>query len=458
LTPPQDAAPDDVRGGSAGDRLTSGRVLALSLPIVLSNVTTPLLGVTNTAVIGRLGEAHLIGAVAIGATVFSLLFWAFGFLRMGTTGLTAQAAGAGDKAETVAILARALLIAGVAGCGLILLQWPVAALAFALIKGSTAVEENARTYFAIRIWSAPFALANYALLGWFIGLGKTRTALILQIGLNGANILLNASFVSGFGWGVAGVALGTLIAEALAAAFGLWLVVAEIGGWHAWPSWLRVLDRAALMRMVGVNTDLLVRTLSLLFAFTFFTAQAARAGDVVLAANEVLLQFLNVSAYLLDGFAFATEVLAGRAIGAAREERFRDAIRLSSVWAGGIALGVSAIYAVAGTAIIDALTTNATVRETARLYLPWAIAAPIVGVACFQLDGVFIGATRTRDMRNMMLVSLAIFLGAWAVLTPVFGNHGLWASLMVFFIARALTLVVHFPALEREAFRLAGGR
>jgi MATE family multidrug resistance protein len=172
----------------------------------------------------------------------------------------------------------------------------------------------------------------------------------------------------------------------------------------------------------------------------------------------VLLQFLNVSAYLLDGFAFATEVLAGRAIGAAREERFRDAIRLSSLWAGGIALGVSAIYAVAGTAIIDALTTNATVRETARLYLPWAIAAPIVGVACFQLDGVFIGATRTRDMRNMMLVSLAIFLGAWAVLTPVFGNHGLWASLMVFFIARALTLAVHFPALEREAFRLAGER
>ena len=440
------------RTSAADPALTYRGVLLLSLPIVLSNVTTPLLGVTNTAVIGQLGEAHLIGAVAIGATVFSLLFWAFGFLRMGTTGLTAQAAGAGDRQETAAILARALLIAGVAGLLLIMLQWPLSAASFALIKGSAAVEQEARSYFAIRIWSAPFALANYALLGWFIGLGRTRTALLLQLVLNGANIVLNLALVSVLARGVPGVALGTLIAEVLAAALGGVLALRAAGFGPLSLPWGRALDRAGMTRMLAVNADLMIRTLSLLFAFTFFTAQAARAGDVILAANEVLLQFMNVAAYLLDGFAFATEVLAGRAIGAARAEHFREAIRLSSVWAGVIALTVAAGYALGGGMLIDAITTNAAVRETARTYLPWAVCAPVVGVACFQLDGIFIGATRTRQMRNMMLISLTIFLAAWAILTPSFGNHGLWAALMVFFIARGLTLWLQLPALERAAF------
>jgi MATE family multidrug resistance protein len=248
------------------------------------------------------------------------------------------------------------------------------------------------------------------------------------------------------------VAAGTLIAEGLAAAFGLTLAFREIGGRGAALPWSRTLDRSGLIRMMAVNTDLLLRTLSLLFVFTFFTAQAARSGDVILAANEVLLLFLSVSAYLLDGFAFATEVLTGRAIGAARADRFRDAVKLSSVWAVGIAFAVSLLYTFFGTTIVDALTTNAAVRETARLYLPWAVAAPAIGVACFQLDGIFIGATRTRDMRNMILLSLVIFLAAWAALTPAFGNHGLWASLLVFFVARAVTLALHYPALQRAAF------
>jgi multidrug resistance protein, MATE family len=452
LLPGQKAARGIERQPIADEWLTYGRVLALSLPIILSNVTTPLLGVTNTAVIGQLGEAHLIGAVAIGAQLFSLLFWAFGFLRMGTTGLTAQATGAGDTAETNALLARALLIAGAAGLALIILQHPLAWACLAMIKPSAAVEENAQAYFAIRIWSAPFALANYALLGWFIGLGKTRTALFLQLALNGANIVLNLVLVSVLGWGVPGVAAGTLIAEGLAAAFGLTLAFREIGGRGAALPWSRTLDRSGLVLMMAVNTDLLLRTLSLLFVFTFFTAQAARSGDVILAANEVLLLFLSVSAYLLDGFAFATEVLTGRAIGAARADRFRDAVKLSSVWAVGIAFAVSLLYTFFGTTIVDALTTNAAVRETARLYLPWAVAAPAIGVACFQLDGIFIGATRTRDMRNMILLSLVIFLAAWAALTPAFGNHGLWASLLVFFVARAVTLALHYPALQRAAF------
>lgn len=438
--------------GLHDETLSYGRVLAISLPIILSNVTTPLLGIGNTAAIGQLGEAHLIGAVAIGATIISLVFWAFGFLRMGTTGLTAQAAGAGDTGETSAVLGRALLIAGAAGCGLILVQAPLGWLSFSLMEASPAVESEAARYVAIRIWSAPFALANYALLGWFIGLGRTRTALLLQVGLNGVSILINIAFVSLAGWGVSGVAFGTLIAEALAAVSGLvlaWRILSRQGARMPWSS---VLDRDGLRRMTGVNADLMVRTLCLLFAFTFFTAQAARTGDVVLAANEVLLQFLSVSAYLLDGFAFATEVLTGRAIGAARKEIFREAVRLSSVMAVALSAAIAASYALAGGALIDAMTTNAEVRQAARLYLPWTVAAPLIGVVCFQLDGIFIGATRTRVMRNMMLLSLAIFFAAWAVLTPAYGNHGLWASLMVFFIARGVTLAVHYPALEEAAF------
>ena len=437
---------------SASGRLTYARVLAISLPIILSNVTTPLLGVTSTAVVGQLGAPHLIGAVALGATIFTLLFWAFGFLRMGTTGLCAQADGAGDQPEVSAILARALLLAGGAGLLLVALQAPLEWVSVYFLKGSAAVEAETRHYFHIRIWSAPFALANYAFLGWFIGLGRTRTALYLQVLLNGANVVLNIAFVSWLGWGVTGVAIGTLIAEILAAGVGAVIASRELRRRGVPADWGRAFDAVGLTRMLLVNSDLMIRTLCLLFAFTFFTAQAAKSGDVLLAANAVLLQFLNLSSYLLDGFAFATEVLTGRAIGAARLADFRRAVRLSSVWAATVSLAVAVIFLVGGGAIIDAMAANPEVRETARLYRPWALAAPVAGVACFQLDGIFIGATRTRDMRNMMIVSLAVFLAAWAVLTPAFGNHGLWASMIVFFVIRGVSLAAFYPALERASF------
>ena len=434
------------------ERLTYGKVLAISLPIILSNITTPLLGVTSTAVVGQLGEAHLIGAVALGGTIFTLLFWAFGFLRMGTTGLCAQADGAGDQHEVSAILARALLLAGGAGMLLILLQWPLEWMSVYFLNGSAAVEAETRNYFHIRIWSAPFALANYAFLGWFIGLGRTQTALYLQVVLNGVNVILNVAFVTWLGWGVQGVAIGTLVAEILAAGLGAVIAGRELARRAAAVDWERAFDGSGLTPMLAINADLMIRTLCLLFAFTFFTAQAAKSGDVILAANAVLLQFLNISSYLLDGFAFATEVLTGRAIGAARRAHFRRAVHLSSVWAAAVSLAVAAIFIVGGGAIIDAMAANPQVRETARHYLPWAIAAPVAGVACFQLDGIFIGATRTRDMRNMMILSLAVFLAAWALLTPIFGNHGLWASIIVFFIVRGVSLGAFYPALERASF------
>jgi len=419
--------------------------------MIFSNVTTPLIGAVDTAVIGQLGAAHLIGAVAIGATIFTFFYWAFGFLRMGTTGLTAQASGAERNREVLATLYRALLVAGTAGVAIIVLQWPISEATFALMGASPDVDEAARTYFTIRIWSAPAALANYALVGWFIGLGRAGMAFRLQLLLNLTNIGLDALFVLAFGWGVAGVAAGTLIAETGAAIVGLAVALRASGGLRI-RLW-RVFNAGKLRRMVAVNGDIMIRTLSLLFAFSFFTAQGARAGDLVLAANAILMHFLSVSAYFLDGVAYATEALTGKAIGARNPLRFRDAVRLSSIWAAGLSVAVGAVFWLTGGSVIDAMTVNDAVRALARDYLVWAALAPVIGVACFQLDGIFIGATRTRDMRNMMLLSLAIYLLVWAALTPPLGNHGLWAALMILFVTRALTLSFRFPALKRDAFK-----
>ncbi len=418
--------------------------------MIFSNVTTPLIGVADTAVIGQLGSASLIGAVAIGATIFTFFYWAFGFLRMGTTGLTAQASGAERSREVLATLYRALLVAGAAGVAIIALQWPIAEAAFALMGASPEAGEAARIYFDIRIWSAPAALANYALVGWFIGLGRAGMAFRLQLLLNLTNIALDSLFVLGFGWGVAGVAAGTLIAETGAAVVGLAVALRAAAGLRI-RLW-RVLNAAKLRRMIAVNGDIMIRTLSLLFAFSFFTAQGARAGDLILAANAILMHFLSISAYFLDGVAYATEALTGKAIGARTPARFAQAVRLSSIWAAGLSAFVGTVFWLGGGWMIDAMTVNEAVRALSREYLGWAALAPVIGVACFQLDGIFIGATRTRDMRNMMLVSLAIYLFAWAALTPAFGNHGLWAALMILFIVRALTLALRLPALRRAAF------
>jgi multidrug resistance protein, MATE family len=446
----QEASVTTPRTGQPPPRLRHRDVLAIALPMIFSNVTTPLIGAVDTAVIGQLGSAALIGAVAIGATVFTFFYWAFGFLRMGTTGLTAQASGAERNREVLATLYRALLVAGGAGVAIILLQWPIAEASFALMGASPDVDEAARTYFAIRIWSAPAALANYALVGWFIGLGRAGMAFRLQLLLNLTNIALDSLFVLGFGWGVAGVAAGTLIAETGAALVGLAVALRSASGLRI-RLW-RVFNAGKLRRMIAVNGDIMIRTLSLLFAFSFFTAQGARAGDLILAANAILMHFLSVSAYFLDGIAYATEALIGKAIGARDHARFADAVRLSSLWAAGLSICVGAAVWLGGGVVIDAMTISEPVRALAREYLIWAGLAPVLGVACFQLDGIFIGATRTRDMRNMMLVSLVIYLLAWAALTPAFGNEGLWAALMILFVARAITLALRMPSLKRDVF------
>ena len=426
-------------------------VLLIAWPIILSNISTPLLGLVDTAVIGNLGDPALIGAIAVGAMIFSFLFWGFGFLRMGTTGLVAQARGAGEDNQVRAAYYRALMLAIPIGLILITMQSPIAAAAFGAISGSTEVETAALEYFRIRIWAAPLSLAHLAVLGYLLGHQKSGTILGLQLLLNGTNIGLDLLFVVGFGWGVAGIAAATLIAEAMAAIVGLVLVHKHMQqnlGTAGIPLPL-IRDIPALARTLAVNRDIMIRTLCLIFAFAWFTNQGAKAGDVLLASNAILMQLVSFSAFFLDGYALAAESLVGTAVGARNNRQLELTLRYITELGLVTACGLSLIFFMLGPSIIDLLTTSADVRTTSREYLGWAIAAPLVSLWCYLLDGVFIGATSTREMRNAMIVSLVAYLIAWYLLTATFTNHGLWLSLHIYFIARAVTLYLYLPQVRK---------
>lgn len=423
--------------------LTHARVLRIAAPIIVANVTVPLLGLVDTAVVGQLGQAAPIGAVGLGAVILASVYWIFGFLRMGTTGLTAQAQGAGDADETGAILKRGLLVAGAAGLALIALQLPLAWAAFRLAPASPEVEALTRSYLSIRIWGAPAIIATYALTGWLIALERSRAVLALQLVMNGLNIGLDLGFVIGLGWGVPGVAAATVIAEVAGAGYGLWLCRAALK-----PTAARVFDALRLRRMASVNTDIMIRSVLLQGSFTAFVLLSAGQGDTLLAANQILLQFLALTSFLLDGFAFAAETLIGQAVGARRGGAFRRAVRLSALWSAAGALALTAGFALAGGAIIDAMTTAPEVRATARLFLFWAVLSPLFGVGSFLLDGIFIGATETRSMRNAMILSVAGYALTLWLLQPL-GNHGLWASMVVLQVLRAVTLGALYPRIPR---------
>jgi len=429
-------------------------VLRLALPIIFANVTVPLLGAVDTAVVGHLDEAYYLGAVAVGALIFSYIYWGFGFLRMGTTGLTAQALGAENAGEVKAILFRALLLAGGIGASVILLQAPIVGLAFALIGASAEVEHYAGIYFDIRIWGAPAVLANFVLLGWFLGNQNVRATVFLQIWLNLVNIVLDLVFVLGFGLGVAGVAVATLIAEYSTLVVGALLLRRE---WRrldpdgtAPTPVARLLDPDRLKELVVVNIDIFIRTLCLLTGFSWFTATGAAQGDVVLAANAVLMNFMTISAHALDGFAHAIEALVGRYKGRRDRAGFRAAVVAGTVWAAGVAAVFCLVWFLAGPLIIDVLTGIEAVRETARTYLVWVALMPAVAVWAFLLDGIFIGATRTADLRNMMIASLVVGVASMHWLTDLYGNTGLWLGLLIFMGARGVTLGLRYLPLERS--------
>ncbi|OUS35243.1 MATE family efflux transporter [Rhodobacterales bacterium 56_14_T64] len=430
--------------------LSHRRVLKIALPIVLSNATVPILGAVDTGVVGQLGAAAPIGAVGIGAIILGALYWMFGFLRMGTTGLAAQALGKGDHGEVAALLTRALMIAAVAGLTLILLQMPLIWLAFHFAPASPEVEMLARDYLQIRIWSAPAAIALFGINGWLIAQERTGAVLVLQLWMNGLNIVLDLWFVLGLGWGVSGVAVATLLAESSGLVVGLWLC-RDVFRLPDWRNWAQVFDRARLRTMALVNRDILIRSLlleAIIVSFMFF---GAGFGDEVLAANQVLLQFLMITSYGMDGFAFAAETLVGQAMGARRRASVRQSAKMAGIW--GLSLGVVTAlgFAVFGGWVIDVMTTSDAVRSEARLYLPWMVIMPVLSAAAWIFDGIFIGATATRDMRNMMLVSFGVYVFAVSVLVPVLNNHGLWLALLISFVARGISLGLRYPALESRA-------
>ena len=428
-------------------KLTHKRVLGVAIPIVLANATIPILGAVDTGVVGQMGLAVPIGAVGIGAIIISAIYWLFGFLRMGTTGLTAQAIGSNDHSETSALLVRGILIGLGAGLVLIMTQIPLFSAALGVAPASFEVESLAQEYLKIRVYSAPAAIAIFGITGWLIANESTRAVLVLMLLINSINIVLDFVFVLRLGWGVEGVAFATLIAEWSGLFFGLWLARKGFKNGY-WKNWSQIFDRARLTKMAKVNSDILIRSVLLEIAFVSFLFLGSSFDDATLAANQVLIQFLNITAYAMDGFAFAAEALVGKALGAKNRLIFRRSAVMTSQWGFGSVVVMALAFYVFGNTIINVMTTAEDVRAVSYEYLPWMVLAPLVGAAAWMLDGIFIGATRTADMRNMMFISFCVYLIALALLLPKYGNHGLWASLIIFSIARGVTLGYKYPKLE----------
>ena len=430
--------------------ITHRRVLSIALPIVISNATVPILGAVDTGVIGQLGGAAPIGAVGIGAIILGALYWIFGFLRMGTVGLTSQALGGGDAQEVRALFFRSIGIGVLAGMAFITFQIPIFAGAFWIAPASAEVEGLARAYMSIRVWSAPAAIAIYGLSGWLIAQERTRAVLMVQLFMNVANIVLDFWFVLGLGLGVEGVAVATLIAEWSGLGLGLYLCRQVFRG-LALSLWQQIVNRRRLIHMMQVNGDILIRSVLLQAGFVSFLFFGAELGDVTLAANQVLLQFVYLASYAMDGFVFAAESLVGQAMGARAVAQLRRGASVTAVWAFGSALVLAAGFWIVGPFVIDVMAKDPAVQEAARLYLPHMVAAPLLGALAWMLDGVFIGATRTQDMRNMMILSFLGYCGLVLLLLPSFGNHGLWMAMNGFFILRGVSLAFRYPALERVA-------
>ncbi|MDC1255709.1 MATE family efflux transporter [Paracoccaceae bacterium] len=429
--------------------ITHKRILTISVPIILSNITIPLLGLVDTAVIGQLGQIVPIGAVGIGSIIISAIYWIFGFLRMGTTGLTAQAVGKKDHGEIIALFSRALLVGIIGGFILILFKDFIFWSAFKISPASSEVESLAYKYMKIRIYSAPAAISIFGILGWLIAREKTRMVLFLQLWMNGTNILLDILFVIGFGWGVEGVAIATVFAEISAFFIGLYICRSAFVG-SLWRSYQLVMNKEKLINMSKVNFDILVRSLLLQAAFLSFMFFSSNLDNKTLAANQILLQFLMMTSYALDGFAFSAEALVGQAVGAKSANSLRKISLMTLFWGLVAAFLMSLFYFFFGENLIAVMTKSLELQLFTQKYLFWMIIAPILAFPAFILDGIFIGATRTKDMRNGMAISFVIFcLSVW-LLFDSYGNDGLWASMMILFVVRALTLSIKYFNIEKE--------
>ncbi|WP_425499216.1 MATE family efflux transporter [Hoeflea poritis] len=452
-TPEPEGAGPQQRPFDVSNRL----VLSIAVPMTLAYLTTPLLGLVDTAVVGRLGDPALLGGLAVGAVIFDLVFTTFNFLRASTTGLVAQAFGRNDPGEEQAVFWRSLMIGLASGAALLLISPLIVWIGVRAMAPGEAVRQATETYITIRMVSAPASLANYAILGYVLGRGEAIAGLLLQTLINGINIILSIWLGLGLGWGIEGVAWATVTGEAVGALAGFAFVYARFDR-TARPTWQRVLDRAAITRLMSLNRDIMIRSFALLAAFALFVRQGAQFGPVTLAANAVLMNFFMVAGYYLDGFATAAEQLAGRAVGANYRPAFDRSVRLTLVWGFCLAAATTLFFLVFGAAVIDFLTTSEEVRGQARQFLHWAALTALVGVLAFEMDGVFIGATWSADMRNMMLVSLALFVVLTWVLVPVIGNHGLWLALLAFLGTRGVTLYAMLGTRANAVFGRGSGR
>jgi len=432
-------------------KVSSVGVFAIAVPMTLAYCTTPLLGLVDTGVVGRFGDASLLGGLAVGAIIFDMLFSTFNFLRSATTGLVAQAMGAEDEEQERVVCIRSLIIALIIGLVILALSPFILNFAIWMMSLPPAVAEATKIYFSIRVISAPLTLLNYSVLGWLLGMSRARTGLMLQLILNGTNIVLSLILGLYWQWSLAGVAWATVAAEAVAAVIGLVLFI-KMTHHQGKIDWARVFHRQQLMRLMAVNGDIMIRSFCLLFAFVFFTAQGAQFGETTLAANAVLMNFVMVAGFLLDGFATAAEQIVGRAIGARYRPAFESGVRLTLIWGFILASFVTLLFFIFGPWLIDILTTNEDVRRIARVYMFWAALSAIIGLLAFQMDGIYVGATWSADMRNMMLLSLLVFFGVWYFASPVMGNHGLWLSLQVFFGVRGISLLMKLPVKVRQTF------
>ncbi len=430
-------------------RLTRRGLLTRAIPIMGANLAAPLVGLADLAVIGNTGDTTAIAAVALGTLVFNAFYWSFGFLRMGSTALAAQAEGGSVPGEVAAVLWRAIAVGAAFGLIMVLAQWPLRELAFMAFSGDVATEAAGRDYVDARIWGAPAALAGFAIYGWLIGLGLTGRALILQIALNLANIALSLWFVLGLDWGVAGVAGASALAQWIHLGLAV-IVLLPILRTRGQPSKAQLLDRSAAVRLLKVNRDIFLRTLALLGGFIWFYEASLREGPDVLAGTAILLQFITVTAFFLDAFAHVAEAETGRAAGARNWPALTRAFRLTSELAAGTAVLLGLAIFLFGGTFITWMTTDEATRAAASAALIWCALAPIVGWPSFQLDGLMIGTTRGALMRNAMIASLLIYLALDLTLRPVFGVDGLWMAFLLYYVARALTLAMGWPGLKRD--------
>lgn len=432
-------------------------IIRLAFPIILANASAPLLGLADTAAIGQTGSAVDLGGIALATLVFSFVYWGFGFLRMGTTGFVSQAWGADDSEQVKIIVYRSVVLALLIGIGLILFQSFIIQLAVSWMSADQEIKSLVADYFHIRIWGAPATLITYALLGSFIGLARTKELLWVQLLLNGVNIGLNVLFVVAFQMGIKGIAFGTVIAEYMALFYAWYLLKDTLELKRPLEQikilWLDIINKVKLIALLKVNRDIMIRTFALLAGFAWFADKGAQINNTVLAANHVLLQFVSLSAFFLDGYAYVVEMLSGRAIGQHNKHEFIKQIKDSSVIAGGSALFLALGIYVLGPVLIPWLTQDITVQHIAKSHLLFASMYILFSFVAFQLDGVFIGATQSKEMRNSSVISLLVFLGLSYLLTQNFGNQGLWISFIIYIITRGITLGCYLPKIIQLKFK-----